>query len=42
MLVNNTDSWYVGAYIANQQMNNCSHEGIDAYSIPNTLIQSIG
>jgi hypothetical protein len=26
---NNTDSWHVGAYIANQKINNCPHEGED-------------
>lgn len=41
MQVNNTNSWYFGAYIANQQRNNCPHEGINAYSIPN-LLQSRG
>jgi hypothetical protein len=29
MQVNNTDSWHVGAYIANQQMKNRLHEGRD-------------
>jgi hypothetical protein len=27
--VNNTDSWHVVRYIANQQMINCPHEGRD-------------
>jgi hypothetical protein len=29
MQVNNSDSWHVCAYIANQQKNNCPHEGRD-------------
>jgi hypothetical protein len=29
MQVNNTDSWHIGACIANQQMNNHHHEGRD-------------
>jgi len=29
MQVNNTNSWYIGAYIADQKMYNCPHEGRD-------------
>jgi hypothetical protein len=31
--VNNTDSWHVVRYIANQQMINCPHEGRDMLTL---------
>jgi hypothetical protein len=44
MQVNNTDSRHVGAYMANQQMNNCPHEGRDMltpYQIYYTTVKKI-
>jgi hypothetical protein len=42
MQVNNTDSWHVGAFIANQQMNNRPHEGRDNADSISNLLQSRG